>query len=132
MKLLTLLFALFATLCFGCSKEEEDVQALRTTAPAPIVQVVVPTDTIEAGENTGITIHFLVNNGCGEFGSFDVTKDSQSLLVKVYPQYRGEVCADAIFTREVIYTFKPESPGNYTLKFWQDDNSYITKTLIVQ
>ena len=132
MKLLTLLFALFATLCFGCSKEEEDVPALRAAAPAPIVQVMMPEKTVAAGESVGITIHFLVNNGCGEFGSFNATKDGQTLTVKVYPQYRGEVCADAIFTREAIYNFEPESPGTYTLKFWAGDSKFTTKTLVVQ
>jgi len=132
MKLLTLFIALFVTLFFGCSKEAEDVQALQTAAPASIVQVDLPEVAVTAGESVGITIHFLVNNGCGEFGSFDATKDGQTLLVKVYPQYRGEVCADAIFTREAIYNFKPESPGTYTLKFWAGDSKFITKTLVVQ
>lgn len=132
MKLLTLFFALFATLCFSCSKEEEDALALRATAPASIVQVDVPEKPVKAGESVGIKIHFLVNNGCGEFGSFEAKKDGNTLTVKVYSQYHGEVCADAIFTREITYVFKPESPGTYTLKFWKDDDAFITKTLVVQ
>ena len=130
MKPLTLLFALFTTLCFGCSKE--DAQALQPTAPASIVQADVPEAAVKSGESVEITIHFLVNNGCGEFGSFDATKDGQTLTVKAYPQYRGEVCADAIFTREIAYIFKPERPGIYTLKFWEADGKFITKTLVVQ
>lgn len=132
MKFMTLFFALFATLCFSYAKEEEDALALRATAPASIVQVDVPEKTVTAGESVGIKIHFLVNNGCGEFGSFEAKKDGSTLTVKVYPHYRGEICADAIFTRDITSVFKPESPGTYTLKFWTADDKFITKMLAVQ
>jgi len=132
MRILTLFFALLTTACFSCSKEEEAVTLRTTTAPAPVVQVDVPETAVTAGEGAGLKVYFTVINGCGEFGSFEESLDGQTLTVKVYPHYSKGFCTQALETKEVTYTFKPETNGIYTLRFWAGEDTFISKTIVVQ
>ncbi|WP_147294171.1 hypothetical protein [Pontibacter diazotrophicus] len=130
MKTIPILFALIGFVLLSCSKEEESVSPL-DAYPAPVVQVDAP-ETASVGENVTVTVYFSVNNGCGEFGSFEATRNGNTITVKVYPHYREGFCTQAFVTREVTYTYKPEEAGTYTFKFWAGEDQYLTKNILVQ
>ncbi|GAB3829459.1 hypothetical protein [Pontibacter rugosus] len=124
------IFALFLFCGFSCSKDEEDVSPLEKD-PAPVTMVEMP-ETAVVGQTVTANIYFVVNNSCGNFGSFDVSTDQMTYTIKVFPKYVGETCAMYLPTRQVNYSFKPEKPGIYILKFQAaGENQYITKTLVV-
>ncbi|WP_162051985.1 hypothetical protein [Pontibacter pamirensis] len=130
MKTIPVLFALIGFILMSCSKEEQTVSPLNAR-PAPVVQVDAP-ETASFGENVTVTVYFLVNNGCGEFGSFEATRSGNTITVEVYPHYREGFCTQALETREVIYTYKPEEAGTYTFKFWAGEDQFITKTIVIE
>jgi hypothetical protein len=132
MQMLSTLITFAIFLLLGCSsKEEEAVAPMPASSPAPVVKVEAP-ETAQKGESVAVKFYFLVNNGCGEFGSLEAEQSGTTVTVTVYPHYREGFCTQAITTREAIYTFKPENSGTYTLKFWAGNAQYITETIVVQ
>lgn len=131
MKAIPILFTLLAFIFLSCSNEEEAI-APSSSPPAPVVKVEAP-EAASVGESVTVTVFFLVNNGCGEFGSFKANRSGNTITVKVYPHYREGFCTQAITTREATYTLKPEKAGTYTLRFWSgEDNQFVTHTIVIQ
>lgn len=132
MKTIAILSTLIAFFLLSCSKEEEAIEIAPLTAfPAPVVQVNAP-ETATVGETVAVTVHFLVKNGCGEFGSFEDSRNGNTITVKVYPHYQEGFCTQAITTREATYSFKPDKAGTYTLQFWAGEEQFITESIVVQ
>ena len=119
-----------AVLLLSCSNKEEAAPSL-ASFPARVVKAEAPEEA-QKGESVAVKVHFLVNNGCGEFSHIQEAKDGTTLTIEVYPRYREAFCTQAITTRETIYMFKPENTGTYMLKFWAGDGQYITETVVVQ
>lgn len=130
MKAIPLLFTLIAFILLSCTKEEAAVPRLGSL-PAQVVQVDAP-EAASVGENVTVTVRFVVNNGCGEFGSFKDSRSGNTITIKVYPHYREGFCTQALVTLTASYTFKPEKSGTYTLQFWSGEDQYLTKTIVVQ
>lgn len=130
MKTIPVLLTLIGLIFLSCTKEEEVVSPMHHN-PAQVVQVEAP-ETGSVGETVTITVFFMVNNGCGEFGSFEATTSGNTVIIKVYPHYREGFCTQALETRQVTYTLKPEKAGTYLLKFWSGEDQYISKSIVVQ
>lgn len=129
MRSISILLTLVGFIFLSCSKEEDGVSPLNSY-PVAVVQVNAP-EAASVGETVTATVFFSVNNGCGEFGSFEATRSGNTITVKVYPHYREGFCTQAFVTREVTYTYKPEKAGTYTFKFWAGEDQYITKSIVI-
>ncbi len=128
---LTFMFALLLFSAFSCSKEDEEVVDPLDKYPAYISRVDAP-ETATVGSSIPITVYFNVNNGCGQFGSFKVEEKSDATYISVLTKYVGEICHQALVTRNVTYEFKPTAAGTYTFKFSPvHPDQIITKTIRV-
>jgi hypothetical protein len=129
MKKLLLLFCFTVTLLISCNDNEANDDQCISYSPAVIDAVtLIPTvDMIGAVFN----VAFYVNNGCGDFGSFEETIDGNTITIKVIAKYEGCVCTDDIPLRESVYTFTSATAGTYTLKFLKTDGTFITETVVI-
>lgn len=130
MKTIPVLFTLIGFIFLSCTKEEEVVSPLHNY-PSQVVQVEAP-ETGSVGETVTITVFFLVNNGCGEFGRLEAANSGNTIIIKLYLHYREGFCTQALETRQVTYTLKPEKADTYLLKFWSGEGQYISKSIVVQ
>jgi len=94
-------------------------------------------DTVEAIENADAVgflykVNFYVGNGCGGFGSFEETVDGNTITIKLIAKYEGCICTQAIEPRDVVYGFNPTTPGIYTLRFQNTEDTFITKTITLE
>lgn len=114
----------------SCEGENEDPQNPSNFVPTGINSVTeIPGD---FASGTAYKVDFYVNNGCGDFHSFDETVDGNTRTIKVLAKYVGEICTMDLPLRETTYTFNPTVPGTYTLKFLMDDGTFHTETFVVQ
>ncbi|MBB6611103.1 hypothetical protein H7F15_08655 [Pontibacter sp. Tf4] len=128
---LAAIFAFFLFSAFSCSKEEEAAVEPLEKFPAYIVDVEAP-ETAVVGSTLPIKVFFQVNNSCGEFNRFEADTKDKTTHIQVYPHYREGPCLMALFTREVVYEFKPTEPGTYTFRFTPKySDQEIVKTIVV-
>lgn len=113
----------------SCSDDDSDDNCISFSEAA--VDAVEP---IENADAAGFLykVYFYVGNGCGNFGSFEETVDGNTRTIKVIAKYEGCVCTEDIPLRDTVYSFNPTAPGTYTLKFVQEDNTFITETVVVE
>lgn len=126
---LTCILALLLFSAFGCSKEELNIKS--DAQPAPVYAVDAPASA-SVNEQVTVAIKFTVINGCGRFGHLEAEKDGAVYTILVYPRYEGEICSQALVNLTTTYTFTPTQKGTYTLRFWQEDNKYLNKTITVK
>lgn len=122
---------LLSVIFFGCSKDDEAALTL-ADFPVPVEKVEAGETDVSVGETVAITVTFVVNNGCGQFGRFEEQKSGTTTIVKVYPFYREGYCTQALMPVTAVYNFKPSKTGTYTIKFWAGEDQYITKTIQVK
>jgi hypothetical protein len=125
------IFSLLLFSAFSCSKDKEETADPLEKFPAPVLRVEAPA-AATIGETVTLDVYFVVNNGCGEFGSFDVAITGNQQTIKVFPKYREGICTMDLPTRQAAYTFKPGANGTYTFRFWSGlEDEFITKTIVV-
>ncbi|RZK04143.1 MAG: hypothetical protein EOO46_17340 [Flavobacterium sp.] len=94
-------------------------------------------DTVEAIETADaigfpFKVSFTVLNGCGDFGSFEETVAGNVVTVNVIAKYEGCICTEALEIKEAVYSFKPTTPGTYTLRFRTSEDTFITETVTAE
>lgn len=131
MRALLLCFALLLAMAYlGCTKEADGINPLEEDS-APVVQVTIAENVLTVGKSAHIEVSFQVRNGCGGFGSFSTATNGNLTIVKVIPQYAAGFCTQTIETRQATFTFTPQRPSTYTLKFWTGEDDYITEVVTV-
>ncbi len=126
-------FAITAIGLHGCSKSSGSSMPANCTSyiPAAVTAVSFP-GTVQVNTEVTFSISFICMNGCGQFGSLDVTSDGTITNVNVIAKYEGCTCTQDTPTRTAEYKFKPLQAGTYFFKFWEGGTSYRTETLTVQ
>ncbi|MBI1221342.1 MAG: hypothetical protein GC180_01960 [Bacteroidetes bacterium] len=72
-----------------------------------------------------------VENGCGQFGRFDVNVDRYDYIIGVEAEY---VCGTCVQKKQVVpacYYFIPSTSGTYHLKFKSEDDEFITRVIYI-
>lgn len=129
MKKITLLFSLLAVVLFaGCSLDNSTCNYFEQ---APVIATNTP-DTGQVNVDVPITLTFTVYNGCGNFGNIKELKNGTTWKIAVYANYYGCVCPQAVMNLQTTYNFKTGVPGTYYLKFYGENNEFITDTIVMQ
>ena len=111
----------------GCTKHQGNCISF---VKAPVTRVDGP-NTGFVNQDIDLTVSFVCNNGCGQFGNFEITSSGTTISIAVIAKYEGCICTQVILTRQVQYRFRQSVPGTYTLKFYLPDNSYLTHTITI-
>jgi len=95
------------------------------------VDTVEPLETADA-IGFPFKVNFVVMNGCGDFDSFEETVAGNVVTVNIIAKYEGCVCTEALEIKEAVYSFKPTTPGTYTIRFKDSEDTFITKTVTAE
>ena len=110
-----------------CDKDEKCIeyhQAAITMTNTPTLG--------EVNKEIPIIISFGCFNGCGQFDSFEESKQGNVLIINVIAKYEGCACTQDAPTKQATYLFETSEQGVYYLKFKQNDNNYLIDTLIIE
>lgn len=77
-------------------------------------------------------VAFRVISGCGQFNSFEQTKQGNVITINVIAKYEGCFCTEDTPLRETVYVFNENAPGTYTLKFKMSDDNYVTQMVTIE
>ncbi|WP_347158247.1 hypothetical protein [Pontibacter chitinilyticus] len=119
----------FVLLWYATSCQQEPVTP--EAQPVPVLTASVPAKATP-GQEVPVTVTFMVQNACGKLGRFATETDGNQYTITTYPAYAGKNCGSSLTQRSANYTFTPPQKGTYTLRFWQDNNTYLTQTLEVE
>jgi hypothetical protein len=123
---------IIATLmAFTCKKEDTANNKCLSFAKAPVTAVTGPA-TGSINQDINLTVSFACSNGCGQFGSFEQARTGNTFEISVTAKYEGCVCTQDIPVRQQTYTFRASQPGTYLLNFVQQNNTFVTHTIVVQ
>lgn len=128
-KNIILLFSL-ALLLISCKKNKENSNCLFFTNAA-VTNIAGP-NTAFVNQEIVLTISFQCTNGCGQFGSFEENSVGNNINVTVKAKYEGCVCTQDFPIRTIQYKFKKSQSGSFELRFLQNNNSYLSHTIVVQ
>ena len=118
-----------AVILTSCMKDNEDECIEYKQAPVTLTNT---PSTGQINSDILINVSFGCINGCGQFGSFEETCQGNTLTIKVIAKYEGCICTQEAPIRQTTYTFSTAEQGTYYLKFLQNNNNYLTDTLIIQ
>ncbi len=82
-------------------------------------------------ETINIEVNFQVYNGCGNFGRFIETENTNSRTIEIEARYEGCICTDDMPIRTVNYEFLVNHSGDYELKFKSSPTEFITVNLTI-
>ena len=121
-----LLLVLAVALLAGCSLDNNKCVSYDLGS---VMQTDTP-DSVQVNQNVNIDITYscLV---CAGFDNFQQYVSGDTLDIAVITKSEECVCAEALHTQHVTYSFRAELPGTYYLRFYQSDTSYLTDTLVV-
>ncbi len=130
-KFLTNIFLVLPIFLFlSCSRKHHSDTCISYNQ-APVSNIEGPKSG-SVNQEIDITVSFDCMNGCGQFGRFEQSSKDNATEIKVIAKYEGCVCSDNVPTLQSIYKFKAKKPRIYLLKFFQEDNVYLTDTIVVK
>ena len=125
------LFTTYTLIFFGltisCNNDENGNECVESKTEY-ITSVNSPT-TGMVNETINIEVDFQVHNGCGQFGKFIETQNSNVINIEIEAKYEGCICTDNLPIRTAIYKFIPNKAGNYKLNFKSNPTEFITVNL---
>ena len=112
---------------FGCKKPDENCDEQKLTAAF----VFDYPDTVSAGEACVLGVNYIVENSCGDVGTFEGERDGNTLEVQLKVAYTGCDCENEFEEKTVNYPVIFEEVGTYELKFWVAENTFETYLIYV-
>ena len=82
-------------------------------------------------QETGLTVFYYLDNGCGKFEGLEATSNGNTTIVSLKAKYEGCICPEVLLSGQINYKFKAEQTGVYYLKFLQPNKTYLTDTITV-
>lgn len=127
-----MIFALCTMALFTTSCNQEDATGDCTEFQTEAITDVTEVEPDAATPGRKFKTNFTVNNGCGKFGSFEVDTLGNTYTISLIAKYEGCVCDMALHDLDTVYHFNQTTPGTYTLKFRQQNDNFITKTVEIE
>ena len=112
----------------GCKKPENSCDEQKLTAAF----VFDYPDTVATGELFNLGVNYIVENSCGDVGTFEGDRDGNTLEVKLSVEYTGCDCESEFEEKTVNYPVIFEEEGAYELKFWVAENTFETYVIYVE
>lgn len=132
-KLLNIGFpALFLGLFF-ISCNDDDYQTIESVGRIKIDSVKIVNDTMDVFFVQSIRTYSTYPSQCEGFYGYDYIHDSDfGRSVTAYRYIKDGPCAQNSYTAAGQINFNPRNKGNYTFRFWNGGNQWITKTIVVK
>lgn len=115
----------------ACDDDRYDNEILGTEK-VKIDSVQFVNDTMAVHSVQSIRTYSTYASGCNNFYAYDYVKNGLTRNVTAYQYVTSGPCTQALHTKMNQFNFQPAKTGIYTFKFWQGDNTWLTKTIVVQ
>ncbi|WP_292010094.1 hypothetical protein [Chryseobacterium sp.] len=132
-----LLYIGFSTLILGIltvsCNNDDDYQTIESVDKIKIDSVKIMYDTMNVFAIQSIRTYSTYSSSCEGFYGYDyIHNDSLSRTVTAYKYRTNGSCAQGNHIGMNQINFRPQQTGTYTFKFWNGDNNWITRTIVVQ
>ncbi|MGD1317905.1 hypothetical protein [Chryseobacterium sp. 2R14A] len=125
----SIICGLFFTSC----KDDDDYQTIESVDKVKIDSVKIVNDTMDVFSVQSIRTYSTYSSGCKGFYGYDYVHLSDlERDITAYQFTTNGPCTQAIYTGANQINFRPQKVGTYTFKFWNGDNNWITKTIVVE
>lgn len=122
-------FTILALATFSCTKEKAEAKGDLLFHSITLVKEATVNGEIKA-EAT-----IVGPNLCYAFTHFEVSSKNQNqydIYVKGRVPQPGQICAQALYTKDTTVTISKPTPGTYILNFWNPNNQlFKSETVIV-
>ncbi len=120
------LIAISILLFNSCNVSENDHSEIRSLGAASIDKILIN------GNEVKVTTTYYTPNPCWYYYKTESQNFRDTFISKVFGKYDGEMCIQMLgsFNHEETVLFT--GSGNKTLKFWQNDSTYLDTTITIQ
>lgn len=115
-------------IALGCKKPKNNCDEQKSTAAF----VFDYPDTVAVGELFNLSVNYIVENSCGDVGTFEGERDGNTLEVRLIVAYTGCNCESEFEEKALNYPVIFEEIGTYELKFWVAENTFETYVIYVE
>ncbi len=113
--------------------DNDDYQTIQSIERVKIDSVKIVNDTMDVFTVQSIRTYSQYSSQCEGFYGYDyVYNDNLTRTVTTYKYITNGPCAQESFTGVNQINFNPQKTGTYTFKFWNGDDNWITKTIVVE
>lgn len=122
-----LFFITFSFLIFnGCDTNENDYSEIKPFGARKIESIQIN------GNQVKVTTSYGTPTPCWYYYKTEAQNFRDTFISKVFAKYDGETCLQVTgsFNHEETVLFS--GSGNKTLKFWQNDSTYLDTTITIQ
>lgn len=118
---------------FFTSCDDDDYHTIQSVDKIKIDSVKISKDTMDVYSVQSIRTYSTYPSHCEGFYGYDyIHEDSHTRAVTAYKYRTNGPCAQGSYTGTNQINFSPQQTGTYTFKFWNGDNNWITKTIVVE
>lgn len=115
------------------SCKDDDYETIESADKIKIDSVTIVNDTMAVFSVQSIRTYSTYASQCQGFYGYDYIHTANfSRDVTAYQYRTNGSCTQANHTSANQINFSPQQVGTYTFRFWNGDNSWITKTIIVE
>lgn len=120
---------IFLTSC----KDDDDYQTIESVEKVKIDSVKIVNDTMSVFSVQSIRTYSTYASKCQGFYGYDyIHTEKFEREVTAYQYFTNGSCAQTSFTAAGQINFSPQKTGTYTFRFWNGDNNWIIKTIVVE
>ncbi|MFC3157444.1 hypothetical protein SAMN05443633_10853 [Chryseobacterium arachidis] len=125
--------ALALGLFFISCNDDDDYQTIESVDKIKIDSVKIINDTMDVFSVQSIKTYSTYPSHCQGFYGYDyIHNDNLNRTVTAYKYITNGPCTESTYTAASQINFSPQHAGTYTFKFWNGDNNWITKTIVVE
>lgn len=124
-----------AVLCLSVisCKDDDDYQTIESVDKVKIDSVKIVNDTMSVFSVQSIRTYSTYASKCQGFYGYDYIYAGEfDRDVTAYQYFTSGACAQTSYTTAGQINFSPRKAGNYTFRFWNGDNNWIIKTIVVE
>jgi len=127
------LSVIFIGLSLVSCKDDDDYETIQSADKVKIDSVKIVNDTMSVFSVQSIRTYSTYASQCEGFYGYDYIHTSNFTRdVTAYQYHTNGSCVQANHVSANQINFSPQQAGTYTFKFWTGDNTWITKTIVVE
>lgn len=129
----TSLFIVVLAGFFTSCKDDDDYETIEFVDKVKIDSVKIVNDTMSVWSIQSIRTYSTHTSQCQGFYGYDYVHTGEfSRNVAAFQYHTNGSCNQANHVSANQINFSPQKVGTYTFKFWNGNNNWITKTIVVE
>ena len=118
---------------FTSCKDDDDYQTIESVDKVKIDSVKIVSDTMSVFSVQSIRTYSTYASTCRGFYGYDYVHTGEfDREVTAYQYLTNGMCSQVNHKSANQINFSPRKKGNYTFRFWNGNNNWITKTIVVE